>query len=42
MNNQNYRNASTNRYANLLKLIAGGKKKMVVLMTATASEQFLA
>lgn len=32
---QNYRNASTNRYANLLKLIAGGKKKMVVLMTAT-------
>lgn len=32
---QNYRNASTNRYANLLKLIAGGKKKMVILMTAT-------
>ena len=32
---QNYRNSSTNRYANLLKLIAGGKKKMVVLMTAT-------
>ena len=32
---QNYRNASTNRYANLLKLIAGGKRKMVVLMTAT-------
>lgn len=32
---QNYRNASTNRYANLLKLIAGGKDKMVILMTAT-------
>lgn len=32
---QNYRNSSTNRYANLLKLIAGGKKKMVILMTAT-------
>ncbi|VVB72961.1 putative ATP-dependent RNA helicase [uncultured archaeon] len=32
---QNFRNASTNRYTNLLKLVAGGKKKMVVLMTAT-------
>ncbi|OYV08787.1 MAG: helicase domain-containing protein, partial [Methanosaeta sp. ASP1-1] len=32
---QNYRNSSTNRYANLLKLIAGGKRKMVILMTAT-------
>lgn len=31
----NYRNASTNRYANLTKLLSGGKRKKVILMTAT-------
>jgi superfamily II DNA/RNA helicase len=31
----NYRNASTNRYKNLMKLLASGKKKQVILLTAT-------
>lgn len=31
----NYRTASTNRYNNLLKIISGGKKKIVILLTAT-------
>jgi len=32
---QNYRNSSTNRYKSLMKLLSGGKRKQVVLMTAT-------
>jgi superfamily II DNA/RNA helicase len=32
---QNYRNPSTNRYGNIMKLLAGGKKKPVILVTAT-------
>lgn len=31
----NYRNASTNRYSSIAKLLAGGKRKKVILMTAT-------
>lgn len=31
----NFRNPGTNRYSNLSKLIAGGKKKRIILMTAT-------
>jgi superfamily II DNA or RNA helicase len=31
----NYRNPSTNRHNNLMKLVAGGKKKNVILITAT-------
>jgi superfamily II DNA or RNA helicase len=31
----NYRSASTNRHNNIMKALAGGKKKEVVLMTAT-------
>lgn len=31
----NYRSASTNRHNNIMKVLAGGKKKAVVLMTAT-------
>lgn len=32
---QNYRNFSTNRYGNIMKLLAGGKRKHVILITAT-------
>ncbi|MEM2941594.1 MAG: helicase-related protein [Thermoproteota archaeon] len=32
---QNYRNPSTNRYNNIMKLLAGGKRKKVILITAT-------
>lgn len=32
---QNYRNPSTNRYNNIMKLLAGGKRKHVILITAT-------
>lgn len=31
----NYRSASTNRHNNIMKVLAGGKKKEVILMTAT-------
>jgi len=31
----NYRNPSTNRRLNLMKLLSGGKRKQVILMTAT-------
>lgn len=32
---QNYRNPSTNRRLNLMKLLSGGKRKQVILQTAT-------
>ena len=32
---QNYRNPSTNRRVNLMKLLAGGRRKQVILVTAT-------
>ena len=32
---QNYRNPSTNRHGNIMKLLAGGKRKQVILVTAT-------
>jgi superfamily II DNA or RNA helicase len=31
----NYRTSSTNRYNNLLKILSGGKRKLVILLTAT-------
>ncbi|GIU71458.1 MAG: helicase [Candidatus Nitrosocaldaceae archaeon] len=31
----NYRNANINRYRNIMKILAGGKRKQVILMTAT-------
>ena len=31
----NYRNFSTNRYNNLMKLLSSGKKKQIILLTAT-------
>ncbi len=32
---QNYRNPATNRHDNLIKLLAGGKRKQLILITAT-------
>lgn len=32
---QNYRNPSTNRHDNIMKLLAGGKRKQIILITAT-------
>ena len=37
----NYRNFSTNRYTNIMKLLSAGKKKQVILLTATPIQNSL-